>query len=152
MNDIMINWKKIGKDIPSEKHNADDRIHTIEEIHKLLEHPERRLKPIVYVMISAGIRVGSWDFLKWKHVVPITDTHNNKVIAARINLRNTKINYRKYFSFITPEAYYLLKDWMEFRQLHGEHINGDSWLMRDIWQKTDKFHGHRIGLAKFPKS
>jgi len=151
MNDIMINWKKIGKGMPSEKHNADDRIPTIDEIHKLLEHPDRRLKPIVFVMISAGIRVGSWDFLKWKHVVPIPDEYNDKVIAARINLRNTKINHRDYFSFITPEAYYSLKDWMDFRQLHGEDINGDSWLMRDIWQKTDKSHGHRIGLAKFPK-
>ena len=28
MNDIMINWKKIGKGMPPEKHNADDRIPT----------------------------------------------------------------------------------------------------------------------------
>jgi hypothetical protein len=32
MNDIMINWKKIGKGMPSEKHNADDRIPTYVEI------------------------------------------------------------------------------------------------------------------------
>jgi hypothetical protein len=151
MNDIMINWKKIGKGMPSEKHNADDRIPNIDEIHKLLDHPDRRLKPIVYIMISAGIRVGSWDFLKWKHVIPIKDRHNDIVIAARINLRNTKINNRGYYSFITSEAYYSLKDWMEFRHLHGEEVNGNSWLMRDVWQKTDKAHGHRIGLAKYPK-
>lgn len=151
MNDIIINWKKIGKGIPSEKHNADDRIPTMIEIQKLLEHPDRRLKPIVYVMISAGIRVGSWEFLKWKHVIPIKDHGNKTVIAGRINLRNTKINNREYYSFITPEAYYSLKDWMEFRQLHGEDITRESWLMRDIWQKTDRAHGHRIGLAKYPK-
>jgi integrase len=151
MNDIMINWKKIGKGLPSEKHNADDRIPTVEEIHKLLEYPDRRLKPIVHVMISAGIRVGSWDFLKWQHVIPINDRESDSVLAARINVRNTKINNREYYSFITPEAYYSLRDWMDFRQLHGEDINGDSWLMRDIWQKTDKAHGHRIGLAKYPR-
>jgi hypothetical protein len=82
MNDIMINWKKIGKGMPSEKHNADDRIPTLGDIHKLLEYPDRRLKPIVYVMISAGIRVGSWEFLKWKHVIPIKDQSKDKVIVA----------------------------------------------------------------------
>jgi len=149
MNDIVINWKKIGKGMPSEKHNAEDRIPTKYEIRKLLEHPDRRIKPIVCVMISSGIRIGSWDYLKWKHVVPIKD--NDTVIAARISIRNTKINDREYYSFITPEAYHSLKDWMEFRQLHGEEVDGNSWLMRDVWQKTDKAHGHRIGLAKFPK-
>ena len=29
MNDIIINWKKIGKGVPSERHNAEDRIPTM---------------------------------------------------------------------------------------------------------------------------
>jgi hypothetical protein len=33
----------------------------------------------------------------------------------------------------------------------GEAITNESWLIRDTWQKIDKRHGHRIGLAKFPK-
>jgi hypothetical protein len=32
MNDIVLNWKKIGKDMPLEKSYADDRIPTYEEI------------------------------------------------------------------------------------------------------------------------
>lgn len=102
MNDIIINWKKIGKGVPSERHNADDRIPTMEEIKKLLEHPDRRIKPIVYTMLSAGIRVGSWNHLKWKHIVPVV--RNNVLVSAKIILRNTKINNREYYSFITPEA------------------------------------------------
>jgi len=149
MNDIIINWKKIGKGVPSERHNADDRIPTMEEIKKLLEHPDRRVKSIVYTMLSAGIRVGSWDHLKWKHIIPMA--RNNVVIAAKIILKNTKINNREYYSFITPEAYNALKDWMEFRKLHGENVTGDSWLMRDTWEKIDRDHSHRIGLAKYPK-
>jgi hypothetical protein len=149
MNDIEINWKRIGKGVPAERHSADIRIPTPEEIKKLLEHQDRRIKPIVFTMLSAGFRVGSWDYLKWKHVIPIFRNHT--IVAAKIILKNTKINNREYFSFILPEAYHSLKNWMDFRQLHGEEITGESWLMRDTWQKIDRKHGHRIGLAKYPK-
>jgi integrase len=70
-NDIIINWKKLAKGIPQVKQSSQDRIPTADEIHKLLEHPDRRIKVIVYIMISSGIRVRFWDYLKWKHVIPI---------------------------------------------------------------------------------
>ena len=149
MNDIMINWKKISKGMPAVKNYSDDRVPTMDEIHTLLEHPDRRIRPIVLVMLSSGIRVGSWDYLQWKHVVPIE--RDNRTIAARLIIKNTKINNRTYFSFITPEAYQSLKDWIDFRRLHGEEITGESWLMRDTWQKIDRNGGSGIGLAKFPK-
>jgi hypothetical protein len=149
MNDIVLNWKKIGKGLPMEKHNADDRIPTNEELKRLLQHADRRIKPIVLTMISSGIRVGSWDYLQWKHVIPIET--GNHIKAAKLMIKNTKIKNRTYYSFLTPEAYNSLKDWMIFRKLHGEEISGESWIMRDTWQKIDRNHGNRIGLAKYPK-
>lgn len=90
MNDIVINWKKIGKGMPAERHNADDRIPTMAEVRKLLEHADKRIKPIVLTMLSAGIRVGSWDYLKWKHIIPIL--RNETVIAANI-ISKKKLTY-----------------------------------------------------------
>jgi integrase len=149
MNDIIINWKKISKGMPPVKNYSDDRIPTVEEIQRILEHPDRRIKPIVLVSISSGIRVGSWDFLQWKHVVPME--RDGAIVAAKLIVHNTKINNRGYYSFITPEAYNSLKHWMDFRKLHGEEITGESWLMRDTWQKIDRRRGKGIGLARYPK-
>jgi integrase len=149
MNDIIVNWKKISKGMPAERYNADDRIPISDEIRRLVEHPDRRIKTIVLTMISTGIRVGSLDYLKWKHVIPVE--RNGFIMAAKLIIRNTKINNRIYFSFLTPEAYHSLKEWMDYRKIHGEDIIGESWLMRDIWQKIDRTHGNRIGLAKYPK-
>jgi hypothetical protein len=36
-------------------------------------------------MISSGIRIGAWDFLKWKHAKPFHN-ENGEVIAAKLNV------------------------------------------------------------------
>ena len=34
-------------------------VQTIEVIQKLVEYPDRRIKPIIYTMASSGIRIGA---------------------------------------------------------------------------------------------
>jgi hypothetical protein len=57
--DVIIPWKKITRGLPKGKMYADDRAPTLEEIHKIIDYPDRRIKPIVYTMASSGIRVGA---------------------------------------------------------------------------------------------
>ncbi len=65
MNDLLLNWKKISRMLPKRRNAANDRAPTIKELQKLIEYPDRRIKPIVYTMVSSGIRIGAWDYLKW---------------------------------------------------------------------------------------
>jgi hypothetical protein len=149
MNEIenLVLWKKIKIGMPKVKEQADDRAPTLVEIKKLIEYPDIRVKSIVYTMISSGIRIGAFDFLRWKHIVPIE--REGKILAAKIIVYAGEPE--QYFSFITPEAYNALKEWMNYRASYGEKINGNSWLMRDIWQKTHHRYSHRIGLAVEPE-
>jgi hypothetical protein len=80
--DILIPWKKITRGLPRVKRYADDRAPTLEEIIKITEYPDRRIKSIVYTMTSSGIRVGAWDYLKWGHIVLINK--NGIILAAKV--------------------------------------------------------------------
>ena len=141
MNDIILNWGKISKTIPKGKRKSTDRIPTQNELKLLLTYPDRRLKPAILIMMSSGIRLGAWDYLRLGDIEPIRK--NDIIIAAKV------IVYRgedeEYFTFITPEAYKELQIYVEFRKSHGENINSKSWVLRDEFDTS--FRGH----AKLPK-
>jgi hypothetical protein len=59
----LINWKMITRGLPKGRQAANDRAPTIEEMQRLVEYPDRRIKSIVYTMASSGIRLGAWDYL-----------------------------------------------------------------------------------------
>jgi hypothetical protein len=145
----IINWKRITKGLPSGKSTANDRAPTIDEIKKLVEYPDRRIKPIIYCMVSGGFRIGAWDYLKWKHIIPLKNEENGEIIGAKIVIYAREPE--EYYCFITAEAYNSLKTWINYRSNAGEEITGESWIMRDLWQTTDFSYGVQWGLAKYPK-
>jgi len=147
MNDILVNWDKLKKGLPSVNQTSNDRTPDPKEINALLDYNDIRIKPIVLTMLSSGIRVGAWNWLKWKHITPLE--MEGAIAAAKIIVYSGEPE--QYFTFITPEAYQALKNYMDFRRLHGENVSGESWVIRDQWQKINKAHGHRIGLAKKPQ-
>ncbi|MGC1933070.1 MAG: hypothetical protein WA667_29195 [Candidatus Nitrosopolaris sp.] len=144
----VINWKKVVRGMPRARKFALDRIPTIEEIRKLCEFPDRRIKPIVYTMMSSGIRLGAFDLLQWKHVSPITNS--KEVIAAKMIIYPGD-PVEEYYTFCSPEAYKELESWMDYRKRCGETITGESWVMRDIWQTYGMDYGAKFGLAGNPK-
>lgn len=104
---------------------ADDRAPTIEEIRRIVEYPDKRIKPIVYTMVS-GIRLGAWDFLRCGHIKPIYK--NDEIVAARMLVYAGE--EEQYTTYISPEAHQAISDWIDFRKRSGENISPDSWVMK----------------------
>ena len=138
MSDISIPWKKITRGIPKIRKHALDRAPTLEEIQKICEYPDRRIKGIVYTMASSGIRLGAWDYLQWENVQPVE--RQGKIVAAKIIIYVG--DDEEYFSFITPEAYYELKKWMQYRKDCGEELQKNSWIIRRLWDTKKGFYHH----------
>lgn len=109
MADIPITWKKITRGLPRGRRYADDRIPTMEELRKLLEYPDRRIKAIVYTMASSGIRLGAWDYLRWGDLRPIEK--DGRFVAAKIIVYAGEDD--EYFSYISEEAWIELLNWIK---------------------------------------
>jgi integrase len=144
MNDLVLNWKKITRGMPKGKSYASDRIPTLDEIRKLLHYPDRRLEPAILIMMSSGIRLGAWDYLRWGDIQPIHG-ENNDLVAAKLIVYHGE--HDEYTTFVTPEAYNAVKEYMEFRSSHGEPINERSWVLRDEFDVTEASKG----IATVPK-
>jgi integrase len=154
MNDITeqgINWNKISRGLPKVRVVANDRAPTLEEIRKLMEYADRRMKMLVTVMFSSGIRVGAWTGLQLKHVIQVHDSGVAKLIVY-------DGENEQYYTFITPEAHAAIKEWIAYRESYGEKINPNSYLMRDLWPTTNDTiaygqnnHYVATGLATYPK-
>lgn len=148
-NDIAIGWLKITRGLPKPRKFAQDRAPTNDEIRKVMTYPDRRIKPIVLVMSSSGIRVGAWDYLRWGHIEPIFRDDGGKVIvAAKMHVYAGEAE--EYNTFITPEAYAAVKEWMDFRAEYGEKITANSWLMRDMFTTATLTWESNRGMASVP--
>lgn len=142
--DIEIPWKRIVRGMPKGRRYANDRAPTLEEIRKISEYPDRRIKPLVYTMASSGIRLGAFDYLRWGDIIPVV-RHDN-IVAARIRIYAEEED--EYYSFITKEAYDSLCEWMTYRKESGEEVSENSWLMRNLWDVTTP---RGKGVVTFPK-
>lgn len=63
------------------------------------------------------------------HIVPINK--NGSLITAKVIVYAGEPD--EYFTFITPEAYFALDSWMNFRMRSGDSVNVESWVMRNLW-------------------
>ena len=111
MSDVPIAWIKITRGLPKVRSFTNDRAPTIDEIRKMTEYPDRRMKAIVYTMASSGIRLGAWDYLHWKDIEPVSK--DGRVVAAKVTVYSGEED--EYFSFITPGALSELERWVSYR-------------------------------------
>ena len=149
-----INWNKISRGLPKARVVANDRAPTLEEIRKLMEYGDRRMKVLVTVMFSSGIRVGAWADLQLKHVVQVHDSGVAKLIVY-------DGENEQYYTYISPEAHAAVKEWITYRESYGEKITPSTYLMRDLWPTTTdtstttptayESHVSATGLATHPK-
>ena len=59
---------------------------------------------------------------------------DKKIVSAKVVIYAGE--EEEYFTFITPEAYSYLKEWIDYRIEIGETVTKNSWVMRDLWDTS----------------
>lgn len=96
-------------------------------------------------MVSSGIWEGAWEYPKWGHIKPIE--RDGQIVAASVVVYASEEN-EEYLTFMSPEAYFALKEWMERRERAGEKVTKDSWLMRNLWASRVAFGKGGVTIPK----
>jgi integrase len=138
MNDVVgLNWKKVKRLLPISRRFALDRIPTLDELHKIVDHSDVRGKALTLVLCSSGIREGAIENLVVRNLKPIkigAETRDGTAEKGRTLGKLTVYEGEpdeEYITFITPEAYEAVQQYLDWRREHGETITDNSPLFRD---------------------
>lgn len=118
INDIVLNTRKIGRFMPPQRTIRKDRAYTHEEISKLLEVAELRMRVVILLLASSGVRLGAIPLLKLRNI------DNNKITVY-------EDDKEEYFTFITLECKKAIDSYLDMRLRYGEKLNDNSPLIRE---------------------
>jgi integrase len=107
-----------------------NRGYTHEEIQKLLDISDERMRAVILLLVSSGCRVGSICTLHVRDLEKVGDSY-------KVTIHENQ--EEEYFTFITPEASRAIESYLEMRQRYGEPIGPDSILIREQFDIRDQF-------------
>ena len=130
MNDVRINKEKIGKYLGESKKKNVDRSYTHPEIKSLIDIADLRLKVVISVLASTGMRIGALPPLKLSHLEKKGDVYKFKIYE------NTK---DESICFCSPECASYIDSYLEFRTRSGEHLDDkeQTYLIREQFDIND---------------
>lgn len=131
LNDVILNKKKIYRYLGEEERPIENRGYTIEEIAKMLEVCDERVRALLLFLASTGVRIRAIVDLKLEDLVNIPN--NNDLYKVKVYATARE----RYFTFVTPEASKALKIYLNYRERCGEKLTPKSPLFRDQFDRSD---------------
>jgi integrase len=135
INDVVLNVSKIMKFIPEQK-RVNDRAYTHQEISKMLDIADERMRVVILLLASTGVRVGAICELRIGHLLDSgqdlddqdnVNTHTSKKMKVKV-YEGTR---EEYYTFMTHECKKALDVYLDFRRRYGENLSGNSLLVRE---------------------
>ena len=126
INDILVNTKKITRFMPERRRVKSDRSYSHEEIGMMLEIADERMRSVILLLASSGMRIGALPFIKLR------------------NLKDNRLTVyetfgEEYLTFTTHECKKAVNNYLNMRSRYGETLTDDSLLIREQFDIRDQF-------------
>jgi site-specific recombinase XerD len=131
INDIFLNDSKISKFLPEQKRVRKDRAYNHKEISKLLEIAEERMRVVILLLASTGVRIGSLPELRLRNLERISDDCYKLTVYENYN--------QEYMTLCTPECSKAIDNYLDMRSAYGENITSESFLIREQFDIREQF-------------
>jgi integrase len=138
-NKIKIEPKSV--ELPIARTVHEDRAITKEEIKLLLKTGDFRQRVLVLLPSSSGVRLGSIPYLKLEHLEKWEEPSVTNPVALNIPSEAAK-GHRTYRTFISPECYEAIQDYLSYRRKFGENINSETPIIRDTFEAKSNGASH----------
>jgi integrase len=137
LNEVIFNKKKIYRYLGEEEKPIENRGYTTEEIAKMLEVCDERVKALILFLASTGVRIRAIVDLKLEDLtsIPNYDLYQVKVYSD---------SNQSYFTFSTPEAAKAINTYLSYRERYGEKLTPKSPLFRDQFDRNDPASIHNV--------
>jgi integrase len=109
INDIILNTNKISRFMPDNRKSNKDRPYKQEEILKLLEFADERMRAVILLIASTGMRIGA---------IPSLTLSNLETIEIELAIKIYKITVyendnEEHFTYCTPECAKAIDEYLE---------------------------------------
>jgi integrase len=141
LNEVILNKKKIYRYLGEEEKPIENRGYTTEEIAKMLEVCDERVKALILLLASTGVRIRAIVDLKLEDLIGIPSFDLYQVRAYSDSMQS-------YFTFTTPEAAKAIQTYLSYRERYGEKLTSKSPLFRDQFDRNDPPSVHDVKPIK----
>lgn len=137
MNDIVINKKKINKFVGARTKKHKDTGYNTNQIRRLLEVCDDRIKVMVLLFASTGMRLGALATLKMRNLRSLSIENDKQIKLYHITIYEGEPE--EYITFCTPECSAAINSYVSYRERSGEKIVPNTPLVREQFDKDDIF-------------
>jgi integrase len=134
MNDVVLNWQKISCYLGEKKRvvNDDNVCYSTQQIQQLLTQCDERMRVVILLLASTGMRIGAVPLLKIKNLTKIQDYNIYKIVVY-------EGSEEQYFTLCTPECTAAIESYLAYRERSGERLEKNAPLIREQYDSKDLF-------------